>query len=125
METVEELCQSIAILDRGRVVVGGSVRDVRRSTGRQMVRVAVDGDADMEWLGKLSGVTVTRRVQDYTEAEVAPGHDPGTILQAALRSGHNVRHFEMTDPSLEQVFIEHVGHMDTTERTLAPKAARS
>ncbi len=44
METVEELCESIAILDRGSVVVGGSVRDVRRSTGRQMVRVAVEGD---------------------------------------------------------------------------------
>jgi ABC-2 type transport system ATP-binding protein len=125
METVEELCESIAILDRGRVVVGGTVRDVRRSTGRQMVRVAVEGDAEMAWLETLSGVTVRRRVQDYTEAEVAPGHDPGLILQAALASGHAVRHFEMTDPSLEQVFIEHVGQMDTTERTLAPKAARA
>ncbi|HEX7491442.1 MAG TPA: ATP-binding cassette domain-containing protein [Candidatus Limnocylindrales bacterium] len=124
METVEELCESIAILDRGRVVVGGSVRDVRRSTGRQMVRVAVEGDPEMAWLGALNGVTVTRRVQDYTEAEVSPGQDPGLILQAALDSGHKVRHFELTDPSLEQVFIEHVGHLDTSERTLAPKAAR-
>jgi len=47
METVEELCESIAILDRGRVVIGGSVREVRRSTGRQVVRVAVDGDPEM------------------------------------------------------------------------------
>jgi ABC-2 type transport system ATP-binding protein len=125
METVEELCESIAILDRGRVVVGGSVREVRRSTGRQVVRVAVEGDAEMAWLGTLSGVTVRRRVQDYTEAEVAPGHDPALILQAAIGSGRSVRHFEMTDPSLEQIFIERVGQMDTTERTLAPKAARA
>jgi ABC-2 type transport system ATP-binding protein len=125
METVEELCESIAILDRGSVVVGGSVRDVRRSTGRQMVRVAVEGDPEMAWLGALDGVRVTRRGQDYTEAEVAPGHDPGTVLRAALSRGCEVRHFEMTDPSLEQIFIERVGQIDTTERTLAPKAVRA
>jgi ABC-2 type transport system ATP-binding protein len=123
METVEELCESIAILARGRVVVGGSVRDVRRSTGRQMVRVAVQGDPEIAWLGTLDGVHVTRRGQDYVEAEVAPGHDPGSVLRAALSRGCEIRHFEMADPSLEQIFIERVGQIDMSERTLAPKAA--
>ena len=123
METVEELCQSIAILDRGRVVVGGTVRDVRRSTGRQVVRLAVDGDPEIAWLSTLDGVRVSRRRQDYTEAEVAPGHDPELVLQSALERGCRVLHFEITDPSLEEIFIEHVGQIDTSERTLAPKAA--
>jgi ABC-2 type transport system ATP-binding protein len=123
METVEELCQSIAILDRGRVVVGGTVRDVRRSTGRQVVRLAVDGDPEIAWLGTLDGVRVSRRRQDYTEAEVAPGHDPELVLQAALTRSCRVLHFEIADPSLEEIFIEHVGQIDTSERTLAPKAA--
>jgi ABC-2 type transport system ATP-binding protein len=125
METVEELCESIAILDRGRVVVGGSVRDVRRSTGRQMVRVAVEGDPEVRWLGTLDGVTVTRHGQDYVEAEVSPGYDPGTVLAEALARNCQVRHFEIADPSLEAIFIERVGQIDTSERTLAPKAVRS
>jgi ABC-type uncharacterized transport system ATPase subunit len=105
------------------VVVGGTVRDVRRSTGRQVVRLAVDGDPEIAWLGTLDGVHVSRRGQDYTEAEVAPGHDPELVLQAALKRGCRVLHFEITDPSLEEIFIEHVGQIDTSERTLAPKAA--
>jgi ABC-2 type transport system ATP-binding protein len=121
METVEELCESIAILDRGRVVVSGSVRDVRRSTGRQMVRIAVEGDPEMAWLAGVDGVRVTRRGQDYVEAEVAPGHDPGAVLAAALGRGCAIRQFEITEPSLEQIFIERVGQIDTTERTLAPR----
>jgi len=125
METVEELCESIAILDRGIVVVAGSVRDVRRSTGRQMVRLAVEGDLELTWLATLDGVRITRHGQDYTEAEVAPGHDPGSVLRSALSRGCKIRHFEMADPSLEQIFIEHVGQIDTTERTLAPKAAQA
>jgi ABC-type uncharacterized transport system ATPase subunit len=76
----------------------------------------------MAWLGTLEGVVITRRGQDYVEAEVAHGHDAEAILQAALERGCRVRHFEITDPSLEQIFIEHVGQMDTSERTLAPKA---
>ena len=125
METVEELCQAIAILDRGRVVVGGAVRDVRRSTGRQVVRLAVDGDLEVAWLGTLDGVRVSRRGQDYTEAGVAPGHDPELVLQEALRRGCRVLHFEIADPSLEEIFIEHVGQIDTSERTLAPKAVHA
>ena len=39
MEMVEELCESVVLIDRGRVVLGGSVREVRRSTGRQVVRL--------------------------------------------------------------------------------------
>jgi ABC-2 type transport system ATP-binding protein len=121
METVEELCESIAIVDRGRVVVSGSVRDVRRSGGRQMVRLAVEGDPEMAWLAELDGVRVTRRGQDYTEMQVTSGHNPEVVLHAALGRDLKVTHFEIADPSLEQIFIEHVGQIDTTERTLAPK----
>jgi ABC-2 type transport system ATP-binding protein len=122
METVEELCEAIAILDRGRVVVGGNLRDVRRSSGRQVVRLAVEGDPEIGWLATLDGVRVTRRGQDYTEAEVAKGFDPEMVLQAALARHCKILHFEIADPSLEEIFIEQVGQMDTSERTLAPKA---
>jgi len=39
MEVAEALCESVAIVDRGRMVVGGKLRDVKRSTGRRMVRI--------------------------------------------------------------------------------------
>ncbi len=123
METVEELCESIAILDRGRIVVSGGVREVRAASGRRMVKLAVEDDPELDWLDVMPDVHVIRHGQDYTEAEVGRGRDPETILQAALERGARVTHFEIADPSLEQVFIEHVGSIDTSERTLAaPKA---
>ena len=122
MEMVEELCESIAILDRGRVVVAGPVRDVRRSSGRQVVRLAVEDDPEIAWLDSIEGVRVARRGQDYTEAEVTAGHDPEAVLRAALARNCRVLHFEIADPSLETIFIEKVGGFDATERTLAPRA---
>jgi ABC-2 type transport system ATP-binding protein len=115
METVEELCESIAIIDAGRVVVSGTVRDVKRGMGRQVVRLATEGADGGGWVEQMPGVTLTRRGQDYLELQVRDGTDPRTILDAALTRGERVTRFEIADPSLEEVFIEHVGRPAAVE----------
>jgi ABC-2 type transport system ATP-binding protein len=120
METVEELCESIAIVDRGQVVVSGHVRDVKRGMNRQVVRLALDGDGagngrDVAWLNDLPGVSVAAERADYVELQVPADRDPETILRAALDRGERVTRFEISDPSLEEVFIEHVGRRAVNE----------
>jgi ABC-type uncharacterized transport system, ATPase component len=127
METVEELCESIAIIDRGRVVVSGSVRDVKHAMGRQVVRLATDGDGNgLAWLERMDGVTITGHRQDFVELQVPAGTDPETILRAAMERGERVTRFEIADPSLEEVFIEHVGRPAAVEdeRHLAGRTDR-
>jgi ABC-2 type transport system ATP-binding protein len=123
METVEELAESIAIVDAGRIVVAGPVREVRASTGRVFVRLAVEGDTELAWLGGLDGIAVTRPGQDYTEMEVARDRDPETILRSALDRGLRVTRFEIADPTIEQIFVERVGKVASDERTLAARGA--
>jgi ABC-2 type transport system ATP-binding protein len=115
METVEELCESIAIVDAGKVVVSGSVRDVKRAMGRQVVRLAVEGPDGEGWLEHLAGVTITRQGQDFVELQVRDGTDPHAVLDAALARGDRITRFEIADPSLEEVFIEHVGRPAAVE----------
>ena len=58
METVERLCDSVAILSRGRVVAEGSLDDVRGDRSLEDVFVelvgARDSAADLSWLGSSS-----------------------------------------------------------------------
>jgi ABC-2 type transport system ATP-binding protein len=123
LEQAEELCDSVAIIDRGRIVTSGQTREVKRSTGHQVVRVALAGDGDGEWLSGLPHVTVTRPGRDYTEVLVDADANPQIVLQAAMAHGGDVLRFEVGDPSLEEVFVERVGAVDTTEQTLAPAEA--
>src|SRR6185369_8129316 len=109
MEVAEALCESVAIVDRGRMVVGGSIRDVRRATGRRMVRVAVDGDHRLPWLSQVPGTRVIQAGMDRSTVELDHGVDPEAVLAAAVGAGARVRHFEVADPSLEQIFIDFVG----------------
>jgi ABC-2 type transport system ATP-binding protein len=125
METVEEVCEAIAIVDRGRVVVSGPVRDVKRAMGRQVVRLATDGDGNLaDWLGGMPGVEVTAVREDYVELRVPADEDPEAILRAALDRGDRVTRFEIAEPSLEEVFVEHVGRraVDEQEEHLAEAA---
>ncbi|NJD29126.1 MAG: ATP-binding cassette domain-containing protein [Chloroflexi bacterium] len=130
MEMVEELCEAVALIDRGKVVVAGPIRDVKRSTGRRVVRLAVDGDdgrapvdGALDWLTDLAGVTVVRPGHDFVELEVARTVDPDSILRLALDRGQRVTQFVIAEPSIEQIFIERVGKKPSEEQHLAETPA--
>ncbi len=120
MDTVEELCDAVAIIDRGRLVANGPTREVRRSGGRRTVLLGVEGDPSLPWLADLEGVRVRKAGLDHTELEVDASRDPLTILQAGLARGERITRFEIADPSLEQIFVERVGRSAAgDEHTLA------
>jgi ABC-2 type transport system ATP-binding protein len=125
LDQAEELCDSVAIIDHGRVVTAGPTREVKRSTGHQVVRVETSSDGDLAWLRSLPHVTVTRPGEDYTEVRVDSGSDPQAVLRAAIARGGDVLRFEVADPSLEDVFVERVGALSVEERVLAAPEVRS
>ena len=118
LEMAEELCDAVAIIDDGRMVEVGSTRAVRQSTGHQVIRLGMARNGNLDWLTAVPGVTVTKSSVDATELRLGTGGDPQAVLHAAIAHGDVLR-FEVADPSLENVFVERVGALDTTERTLA------
>ncbi len=120
MESAEALCESVAIVDHGRLVAGGRLRDLKRASGRRTLRLAFDGDPLPAWLAGLPGIEAVRGGAAGAELELLPTADPPAILAAILARGAQVTRFDLAEPSLEALFIEHVGRPSDDDPTLAP-----
>lgn len=106
MDHVEELCDDMSILDKGKVVVSGSIRDVKRSFGKQNVRLKMD--RDLSGLGELSGVEAYTQTHDGAVFRIAEEETAQRLLAEAMKLG-TLRHFAIEEPTLEEIFIAKVG----------------
>jgi ABC-2 type transport system ATP-binding protein len=111
LEQVEELCEDVLIINKGQSIISGSVRDVKRQHGHNVARLKLDNDPDALWLDTLEGVQVTKRRQDYIEMQISANLNPNRIVEAALHHGGIISRFEITEPSLTDIFIEAVGNI--------------
>ncbi len=107
LDLVERLCESVVLIDRGRIVAAGRVSELRAADPRRLVRVEVDGAAD-GWYGRLSGVRVVEPLPGGAILELADSAREDTVLDAARAAGE-VRHFSVVRPSLTQIFRRAVG----------------
>jgi ABC-2 type transport system ATP-binding protein len=102
LELVERLCESVVLIDRGRIVAAGKIAELRAADRRRLVRVEVGG-ASPGWLDALSGVRVVERLPGGAIVELDEGVREGDVLDAARAAGE-VRHFSVVRPSLADIF---------------------
>ncbi|MEZ7171649.1 ABC transporter ATP-binding protein [Sporosarcina sp. OR05] len=106
MDHVEELCEQLSIIHRGKQIVSGSLRDVKRSFGRQNVRIR--SDYDLTALDQLQGVLNVNHSIEGAVFQIEDEAVAAELLTAALQAGP-IRHFEIEEPSLQDIFIAKVG----------------
>ncbi len=106
METAERLCHDILLINRGRGVVSGSLREIKSSYGEDLIAFRGTGAdailADPAFIKKV----VTH--SDQQELHLADGVTAREVLERLVASGASVSKFEQVEPSLNDIFIEKV-----------------
>jgi len=105
METVERLCDRVALIHRGEKILDGPVSEVKARHGKNTVALAYEGDG--RFLAGLPGVARVSDSGRFAEIRLTEGADPQAVLrEAAARL--RVSRFEIVEPSLHDIFVERV-----------------
>ena len=107
MGEAEKMADEIVLIHEGKVVLEGTLDEVRGSFGKNTLHLDFDGDG--EFLRHLPQVKRASIVNNSAELTLAEGADPQDLL-ATCMPRLRIRRFELAAPSLEQIFIEKVGH---------------
>lgn len=106
MEHVEELCEHLCIMHRGRPVVTGALRDIKRQY--QKKNVVIDADYDVTFLQHTPGVLNLKQSASGTRIQVADETVAEQLFHEVVRKGY-ARKFVVEEPTLNDIFIEKVG----------------
>ena len=107
IDLVQNLCEDIAMVDRGRTVLEGDVAQLRASSGERQLRVHVES-ASRDWYAALTGVHLVSHEADELRLALEPAVDPLEVLDAAREAGP-VTDFGLDLPTLSQLFLAAAG----------------
>jgi ABC-2 type transport system ATP-binding protein len=107
LDLVQDICEAVAIIHRGRLVAQGRLASLRRG-GEPRLVVRVAGDPEGHWAAGLAAARVTGVTSGTVSLALSPGADAQQVLDQA-RSAGPVEHFAFEDRRLSEVFREAVG----------------
>jgi ABC-2 type transport system ATP-binding protein len=106
LDLVEHLCEAVAIINRGRLVMRGTMEELRAQGPRRLaVGVAGVGPA---WAGRVQGAHIVGRDDGRVLLDLDAGTDPQRVLAAAQAAGR-LTHFAEEHPPLSELFRRAVG----------------
>ncbi len=110
MDQVEKICDAIALISRGHLVLSGGMREVKSRYPRNRIQISFEGDDSF-----LHHPSVETAKNYGGQADIklhglnGASPDAQPLLAAAIQRGTRISRFEVMEPTLEEIFIETVG----------------
>jgi ABC-2 type transport system ATP-binding protein len=114
MDEADALCESLAIIDHGRIIAQGTPRELKASIpGGFLLRLRFDRTSE-ELAGDLRGLPGVTEVRAADQAGFDLYADRGgpligPIVHAAQAAGAELKDVHIAEPSLETLFLHHTG----------------
>ncbi len=106
MEHVEELCENVCILNKGRSVVAGNIDQIKSDFGQK--EIVIEGEHDVTHLKESPGVLSFKQMRQRTIIKIEDESYAEPIYNEVIKLGYFKR-FEVKEPSMNDIFIAKVG----------------
>jgi len=106
MDQAERLCERVVMIKDARKVLDGSLSDIKREAwlqGHRQILLSLDAED-----GLLKDPSLVASVEDrgtHVAVSLREGVEPQQLLEAAVRAGATVNRFEVSEPSLHEIFV--------------------
>ncbi len=106
MDHAEKLCDSICLINQGKVILEGKVDEIKRRYGKNTIQMIYNGDGS--FLSTLASVKTAYIYENYAELVLDTDRHQNKLL-TEIASRLDVRKYENVEPSLNAIFLELVG----------------
>jgi ABC-2 type transport system ATP-binding protein len=128
LEEADALCDRIAIIDHGKIIVTGTPSELKEGLGGDIITIGIKENADVSEI--IRGVKNVKEVKNEDgvyriKAEAGEVTAP-LIIEALRKKGYTVTKLSLTEPTLDEVYLEYTGKAmrDTEESKETFRAQR-
>jgi len=111
LEEADALCDRVAIIDHGKIVVVGSPEELKHGLGGDVITLGIKDDDDVsELIREVEHVKDVKREDGSYRIKAEYGEVTAPFIIEALRKkGHTVTKLSLTEPTLNEVYLEYTG----------------
>ena len=107
MATIEEFCSDILILNKGKTVLQGNLKEIKNTYPAN--RVKIDVNVKIYNYANELGLEIENEVDNEYTIKISEEENAHKLLNKIVQAGIQVNKFEIMKPSLNDIFIEKVG----------------
>ena len=110
MDFAEKMCDHIVMIDHGKIILKGSLKEIKSKYSQKNVSLTYDGDISF-----LKSNPIIDSIADYgntTGIKLKEANQAQLLLRLLLDKNVTVKKFDANDISLQEIFIELAGHED-------------
>jgi ABC-2 type transport system ATP-binding protein len=110
MEQVEEICEDIVLMNKGKLVLYGGVADIKNRFKEHMFDIRYEGNANTDL--SLNKHKIVSQSEGLITVQGQVDTSPNTILRDMMDTGITITGFNEVLPSLNDIFIRQVGESE-------------
>ena len=107
MATIEEFCSDILILNKGKTVLQGNLKEIKKQYPSNRVKINVDND--IKTYIKEFDLEIENEANNNYILKITDEEQAHKLLNKIINAGIKVDKFEIMKPTLNDIFIEKVG----------------
>ncbi len=111
LEEADALCDRVAIIDHGKIIVVGAPEDLKHGLGGDVINLSIRENEDVSGLiGKIEHVKDVKKENNTYRIKAEYGEVTAPLIIEALRKKeYTVTKLSLTEPTLNEVYLEYTG----------------